>query len=243
MNFFTLKSTNNGKNRLPTYINSAGFIKGRFVKELKNRFLCEVLIDNVLTECYVPSSCHLSNFLVLRGRPVLLLPTQTRNSRTKYALYAVPYKRNYIVLNTSMANKAIEQDIHSRRFSFLGQRSEIIKEHKVDGYKADLYIKDTDTIVEIKGAISLTPTAVFPTVYSERAINQLHMLRQLLEKGKRVCFMIVSLHPYVTEIVIDRNTFFYKELSSCVELGMVLHGFTCRLRDQAIVIDKQIPVS
>ena len=129
-------------------INSAGFLKGKFVKELKNRFLCEVLIDDVPTECYVPSSCHLSNFLTLRGKSVLLLPAQDRNSRTKYALYAVPYKRNYIVLNTSMANKAIEQGIHSRRFSFLGQRSEIIKEHNVDGYKADLYIKDTDTIVE-----------------------------------------------------------------------------------------------
>ena len=39
------------------------------------------------------------------------------------------------------------------------------------------------------------------------------------------------------------NTFFYKELSSCIELGMVLHGFTCRLREQAIVIDKQIDQS
>ena len=224
-------------------INSAGFLKGKFVKELKNRFLCEVLIDDVPTECYVPSSCHLSNFLTLRGKSVLLLPTQDRNSRTKYALYAVPYKRNYIVLNTSMANKAIEQGIHSRRFSFLGQRSEIIKEHNVDGYKADLYIKDTDTIVEIKSVISLKSAALFPTVYAERAINQLHMLKQLLEKGKKVCFMIVSLHPYVTEIVIDKNTFFYKELSNCVELGMVLYGFTCRLRDRTIVIDNQIPVS
>ena len=141
-----------------------------------------------------------------------------------------------------MANRAVEQGIHSRRFSFLGKRNEIVKEHKVDGYKADLYIKDTDTIVEIKSVISSNPTALFPTVYSERTINQLQMLKQLLEKGKKVCFMIVSLHPYVTEIVIDRNTLFYKELSSCIELGMVLSGFTCRLRDQTIVIDNQIPV-
>ena len=63
-------------------INSAGFVKGKFVKELKNRFLCEVLIDGIPTECYVPSSCHLSNFLALRGKLVLLLPTQDRNSRT-----------------------------------------------------------------------------------------------------------------------------------------------------------------
>ena len=48
------------------------FIEGIFVKELKNRFLCEVIIDGVSTICYVPSSCHLSNFLSLEGKQVLL---------------------------------------------------------------------------------------------------------------------------------------------------------------------------
>ena len=36
------------------------FIEGVFVKELKNRFLCEVLVNGESTVCYVPSSCHLS---------------------------------------------------------------------------------------------------------------------------------------------------------------------------------------
>ena len=115
--------------------------------------------------------------------------------------------------------------------------------HDADAQLCSTVLSDTDTIVEIKSVISLKSAALFPTVYSERAINQLHMLKQLLEKGKKVCFMIVSLHPYVTEIVIDKNTFFYKELSNCVELGMVLYGFTCRLRDRTIVIDNQIPVN
>lgn len=80
-----------------------GFIIGTFKKELKNRFLCEVQIDGTDVVCYVPSSCHLSNFLKLEGKKVLLVPTKTPNSRTPYALFAVPYKRNYIVLNISMA--------------------------------------------------------------------------------------------------------------------------------------------
>ena len=44
---------------------SANIVTGTFVKELKNRFLCEVVISGIPTECYVPSSCHLSNFLEL----------------------------------------------------------------------------------------------------------------------------------------------------------------------------------
>lgn len=41
---------------------------GIFKQELKNRFLCEVEIDGESTVCYVPSSCHLSNFLSLQGK-------------------------------------------------------------------------------------------------------------------------------------------------------------------------------
>ena len=93
------------------------YITAIFIKELKNRFLCEVEIDGEHVVCYVPSSCHLSNFLKLEGQKVLLVPTQTKNARTQYALFAVPYKKSYIILNTSMANRAIENSIHSRRFS------------------------------------------------------------------------------------------------------------------------------
>jgi len=89
---------------MQTVDTQTNFIEGIFVQELKNRFLCEVLIDGASTVCYVPSSCHLSNFLVLKGKKVLLVPTQAPNARTKYALFAVRYRRSYILLNTSMAN-------------------------------------------------------------------------------------------------------------------------------------------
>jgi DNA-binding sugar fermentation-stimulating protein len=87
-------------------------VEGKFIRELKNRFLCEVKIDGKVEECYVPSSCHLSNFLQLKGKRVLLIPTQGKNPRTRYALYAAPYRRNYIILNTSLSNVAIEKNIY-----------------------------------------------------------------------------------------------------------------------------------
>ena len=68
---------------MQTVEKSANYIEGIFVKELKNRFLCEVLVNGVATVCYVPSSCHLSNFLDLSNKKVLLVPTLTPGSRTK----------------------------------------------------------------------------------------------------------------------------------------------------------------
>ncbi len=218
------------------------FISGTFKRELKNRFLYEVQINNEDVICYVPSSCHLSNFLHLEGKRVLLTPTQTPKALTSYALFAVPHKRNYIVLNTSMANRVVEASIQSRRFSSLGKRSVVRKELLVDGYKADLYLPDSNTIVEIKSVISLEPTAISPTVFSERSIKQLQALRELLKTGHKVFFAIISLNPYVKEIHLDTKMQLYKELSLCVEDGLLLRALTCKFKNNTLLIDKQIPI-
>ena len=221
---------------------NSSYISGVFVKELKNRFLCEVKIDGKVEECYVPSSCHLSNFLQLKGKRVVLIPTQGKNPRTKYALYAAPYRRNYIILNTSLSNVAIEKGIHNRRFSYLGKRSNVQKEHSVEGYKADLYIPQTKTIVEIKSVLSENDEAVFPTVFSERTQNQLKSIQEMLEKGYKVVFIIVSLNPYIKKLTIDKSTEFYSELTRCIEKGMEIRAYTSHLKDYEIEIKKQIPL-
>lgn len=214
--------------------------EGIFQRELKNRFLCEVNIDGVDTVCYVPSSCHLSNFMNLEGKRVLLLPNATKGSRTKYAVFAVPCKRSYIVLNSSLANRAVEGSIHSRRFSFLGKRQQYIKEHSIDGYKTDFYLPDAKTIVEVKSLITPSSSALFPTVYSERALQQLKRLKDLCANGYRVCFLIVSLNPYVKTITLDTTTEFFALLEACTRSGMILKAFSSRLRDGRITLEKEI---
>lgn len=218
------------------------YITATFIRELKNRFLCEVDIDGERVVCYVPSSCHLSNFLNLDGKKVLLVPTKAKDARTQYALYAIPYKRSYIMLNTSIANRAIENSIHSRRFSSLGKRNTVIKEHYVEGYKSDLFIKDTKTIIEIKSVLSMEKDAIFPTVFSERSLKQLVKLKSLLRKGYTVRYMIVSLNPYIKSVNISQDTIFYKELYGCIECGMKISAFACRLKNKEIRIEHEIPV-
>lgn len=219
-----------------------GFIDGVFIKEQKNRFICEVEISGKAVECYVPSSCRLANFLELEGKTVLLRQNSSTKNRTQYALFAVPYRQSYLLLNSSLANRVIETSIFRRRFSFLGKRTKVLKEHRVEGYKADLFIIDSRTIIEIKSIISTRKTAAFPTVYSERAIEQLKELKLLLQKGYQACYIIVSLNPYVKEIVLDTNSSLFQLFSECRALGMQAKGFTCRLKESGISIEHEIPL-
>lgn len=218
-------------------------VEGIFLRELKNRFLCEVELNGTPVVCYVPSSCHLGNFLKLQGQRVLLTKNQGNKTRTEYALFALPYKRSYILLSPSAANQALTASLKSRRFSFLGVRQHYRPEFKVDGYKADLYIEDTQTVVEIKAVITAEAEAIFPTVFSEKTLKQMSALEQRLSSGRNACLFIVSLNPYARKLRINSDCDFFRALKRCLEKGLTLRAYCCRYSLEAgIIIDKSIPI-
>lgn len=220
-----------------------GCITGRFVSENKNRFLCTVEINGAKETCYIASSCRLDNFINLRGKTVLLKPTEGKFASTNYAVFAVKHKRNYILLNTSFANKAIENAMYNRKMSMLGKRIGVKREFTVENYKTDFYIPNSNTIVEVKSVISVKDKAQFPTVYSERALKQLQIIEDLLQNGYAAHLLIVSLNPYVKEIEIYKNTEFYEVLSRCVSCGLMVEAFSCKLMEDGNArIWKKIPL-
>jgi DNA-binding sugar fermentation-stimulating protein len=96
--------------------------------------------------------------------------------------------------------------------------------------------------VEIKSVLSTKDEAIFPTVYSERTQNQLKSIQEMLDKGYKVAFIIVSLNPYIKKITIDKSTEFYSELMKCLGKGMEFRAYTSQLCNYEIEIKKQIPL-
>lgn len=224
--------------------NKSDYIYGTFRAEIKNRFLCSVNIDGKDETCYIPSSCRLSNFIDMIDRTVLLKPIETPNSRTSFAVYAVKYRKNFILLNLAQANRVIEAQLKRRCFSFLGVRKTVSREYKIGSYKTDLYVHDTKTLIEIKSTLSFSKEAVFPTVYSERAVKQLMEISRLLDEGYRACYVLVSLNPCVKEIIINSEVEdYYKVFMECVEKGMTYCAFSVRLRNLVPDLYAKIKVS
>lgn len=215
---------------------------GIFKTEIKNRFLCMVNVEGNDIVCYIPSSCRLSNFIDLSNRQVMLQPIKKENARTKYSVYAVKYRRNYVLLNLSASNKIIEESIHRRLFAFLGSRRSVFREKSVDGYKSDLYVEDTDTVIEIKSILSFNNSAQFPTVFSERANRQLEDIRRLLEAGHRVCYMFVSMYSGVKQIYINEQEEYCKLFRDCMEIGMKICAFSLGLKESTPFVKTQIDV-
>lgn len=224
---------------------SQDFIVGTFVREEKNRFLCTVTVDGIDEECYIPSSCRIENFLKLAGKEVLLKENQNKNGRTRLAVYAIKFKQNYMILRTSEANDIIWNAIKGRRFSYLGNRNVIQKECIIDGYKADIYLPQTRTVIEIKSIINTGKEALFPTVYSARANEQLFKIKQLLNSGYNFTYIFVSLNPYVRHVMISNQEAFseFKKLfMECINLGMKYKAYTSKLMDAKPIIFKEIDI-
>jgi len=215
---------------------------GIFSKELKNRFICEVLVEDEVVECYVSSSCRLENFIDLHGKQVLLLPIESPNARTKYSLFAVPYKRNHILLNIGMVNRIIEREINKKCFSSLGKRTEVYREHKVGSYKSDFFITNTRTLLEVKTVLSLNKDAIFPSVFSQRTLNQLREISSLMDRGYNSALVIASLSPYVEKIKIDYTSPFYEALKPCIDKGMQLLAVSLNFHEGEPRIKKKIEI-
>lgn len=223
-------------------MNDTVYIYGKFIKETPNRFLCTVLINNDTVECYIPSSCRLSNFLTLEGQTVILTPNNNPKARTRYSVYAVKVGRQFILLNLSKANRIIEAKLKTRRFAFLGQRKHISTEKSIGGYKSDLYIEDTNTVIEIKSILSFDKVAFFPTVYSERGVKQLLKLSSLLDQGYRVCYFFVSFNPNVKAVKLNNKIADYtKVFKECISKGMKSYGLTIKLQNTTPMLCSQIP--
>lgn len=151
--------------------------------------------------------------------------------------------------NTKKSDK-IEVDIDGGKAQFktepvterIGKRKTILKEHYVGGYKSDLFIIDTNTIIEVKSVLSTEKKVQFPTVYSERSLEQLDKLKQLLTNGYTIRYMIVALNPYINCVSISSETPFYAALIDCLKHGMTLSAFTCRNKNNRITVDREIPI-
>jgi DNA-binding sugar fermentation-stimulating protein len=221
-------------------------VEGTFIKESKNRFLCEVLINGKIEECYVPSSSRMENYLNLKNKKVLLTINKDKNSRTRYALFAVKYFNKYILLNLNMVNDFLRNYI---AFTELKEPvlDNIKKETIIEGYKTDLFIIETATtkekIIEAKGIIDIRKNIVFPKINSERAIRQLIYIESLLNNNHRVEYYFVSLSPIIKCVTIN-NSYqeYYRRLNNCLSKGLKLKGISVHLCSDMKVSYKRLKI-
>lgn len=204
--------------------------KGIFCREDKYRFHCWVNVDGEEHLCYLPSNCKLGKIYSLEGREVLLSRQKEDNSKFDYKVEATMYRNGQILLNLSFLNRVIEQEIHRSVFSFLGKREAVFREKCVIGYKSDLYIADTNTLIEIKSVLAFSNAVNYPVNYSSHMLQQLEKLLEIANEKISVYYFIVGTGPALKEINVDINSEYGKLMNECQEAGVHFVAMNLRSR-------------
>ena len=201
-------------------------IEGIYLREEKHRFMCTVLIDGKKEKCYVPASCKLEKLISLSGKAVWVKPIKKSNSNLKYSLYAVKSGRSWVLLNLSEANRIFGNNLYRRRFSYLGRREEIIYEKRIGNYKADIFLPDEKTVIEIKTVLTDKNKACFPSMVSRRTKEQLNEISNLLDEGFKACLIIIALNPVIKRIEVDDSV--RGLIGTAMSKGMFCRGYSIR---------------
>lgn len=221
-------------------------IEGIFIKESKNRFLCDVLINGQIEECYVANSSKVEKYINLRNKPVLLTRNEGTKGRTRFSLFAVKYYSKYIVLNLNKVNDILNQ--YLRETELKENEYSISQEVSLNGYKADLVIRETavnkEKMIEAKAIIDVRHSTQFPKTHSERAIKQLRKIRSLLDDGHNIEYYLVSLSPIVKKVSIDSSfTEYYQLFNECIQKGLNVKGITVEFGRDIDISFKKLKIS
>lgn len=207
--------------------------EGIFLKECSSRFLCKVLIDNVETECYVPSSAKLKNFLELTKRKVLLCENKEKKARTAYTLEAAEVNNKIIFLNLNRLNSLYEDYLLKKEKL---NQNVLKREVRIGKYRADLKIGE-NKVVEIKGVLSDSDEIIFPNHSSGRAFEQLKIIDTMLDENIEVDYVMILMNPSIKQIGIA-DTKFSELFCRCLTKGLNLKTFSIKYNTKEFILEK-----
>lgn len=207
--------------------NMSNWVKGIYKKELPNRFMCEVDVGGKTYMCYQPLSFKLNKIMDPEEKEVLLTKINKEDSDLAYIVYAIGIdKKNYALLNLQLVNQIFRDNIDSRKFLFLGKRSNVICEKKIERLKTDLYVQDTNTVIEVKTIFSFEKEVLFPNIKSYRIQRQIEELTYLLEGGYKAVLIFAVLTPCPEKIIINRkNSVFFEAVRLANRNGLIIKAY------------------
>ena len=98
----------------------------------------------------------------------------------------------------------------------------MLPEKTIEQYKCDFYISDKKTLVEAKSIISNEEALLIPNSFSNRAIEQLEKLYNIIQKDYLVEYYFVIFNNKLKSIKINESTKYGKLLLNNQACGMKL---------------------
>ena len=222
-------------------------IKGKLIKRYK-RFFTDVKLGNEIVTAHCPNTGSMKGLLD-EGNEVYLLPNNNPKRKLKYGLEIIKSRKNFVGVNTHMANRIVEH----------GLKNNLIKELKDnDVIKPEVFFnKETrfDFLLEKKGQKSFVEvknvtlfrnkdTAEFPDAPTARGIKHLLTLIDAIKKSYKtyLIFLVQIQNMEYFKIAKDIDEEYYKNYLAAKKAGVNFLAYRCNISSKKIFIDKKLKI-
>ena len=222
-------------------------IKGKLIKRYK-RFFTDVELGKEIVIAHCPNTGSMKGLLD-EGNEVYLLPNNDPKRKLKYGLEIIKSRKNYVGVNTHMANRIVEHGLKNNLINEL-KNNDIIKPevyfNKETRFDFLLEKKGQKMFVEVKNVTLFRnkDTAEFPDAPTARGTKHLLTLIDAIKKSYKtyLIFLVQIQNMKYFKIAKDIDEEYYKNYLVAKKAGVNFLAYRCNISSKKIFIDKKLKI-
>ena len=222
-------------------------IKGKLIKRYK-RFFVDVKLNNDIVTAHCPNTGSMKGLLD-EGNEVYLLRNNDPKRKLKYSLEIIRVKKNFVGVNTHMANRIVNHGLKMNLINELKDNDSIKPEvffNKETRFDFLIEKNKQKIFVEVKNVTLFRDkkTAEFPDAITSRGSKHLLALINAIKKRYKtyLIFLVQIQNMENFKIAKDIDNEYYKNYLLAKKAGVNFLAYRCKVSPKEILIEKKLKI-
>ena len=222
-------------------------IPGVLIKRYK-RFFVDVKLKKEIVTAHCPNTGSMKGLLD-KDNDVYLQKNDDPKRKLKYSLEIIKAQKNFVGVNTHMANKIVNHGLKNNLIKELQNNDKINAEvffNKETRFDFLLEKKKQKSFVEVKNVTLFRDKKIaeFPDAITSRGSKHLLTLIDAIKEGYKayLIFLIQIQNMKNFKIAKDIDIEYYKNYLAAKKAGVNFLAYRCKISSKQIFIDKKIKI-
>mgnify|MGYP001172188073 CR=1 FL=1 len=222
-------------------------LKGKLIKRYK-RFFVDVKLNKSVITAHCPNTGSMKGLLE-EGNEVYVLKHDDEKRKLKYSLEIIKTRKNFVGVNTHLANKIVNHGLHNNLIKELSNNDVIKPEvffNKETRFDFQTQKNQQKIFIEVKNVTLFRDkkTAEFPDAITSRGSKHLLTLIDAIKKGYKtyILFLVQIQNMENFKIARDIDGEYYKNYLIAKKAGVNFLAYRCKISSKKIFIEKKIKI-
>ena len=222
-------------------------IKGKLIKRYK-RFFADINLNGKTVTAHCPNTGSMKGLLE-KDNEVYLLKHNDPKRKLKYGLEIIKARKNFVGVNTHLANKIVNHALVNNLIKELSNCSSVKPEVFFNKETRFDFMVEKDkykTFIEVKNVTLFRDknTAEFPDAITSRGSKHLLTLIDAIKKGYKtyLIFLVQIQNMKYFKIAKDIDEEYYKSYLIAKKAGVNFLAYRCDVSSKKIFIDKKLKI-